>query len=358
MQMGNATVTIGGGPALLTLPDVELVKVQNNAGNVIGAVKNSDDFGDEIGWNIGGSVSAPMTGANGRRKWLSVSGFWANIEDDDSSQCNVTATTECAILPLVDVDPAGFDTLTTLIGLPIVNETSFSISSSREVDHWGAALESRWELTPGVMGVTRAPNPRYFGLGADIRGIDQDLDLTVTSAPNAEFSPANPFIYTESLDTRYYGAYTAWGGDVEPFLFRGLWQRWGLQSSFALRGGVYYADTDYTGRVVDPTNVVAANATQLSLSSDDVAFIGGLALETRKKIGSRATLSLRSEYEYYSWVPDMRYNDTDLTGGGTDFTGPNQGTSISSDDAFSMRTMLRLTIGLGPRDLYEPSAYK
>ena len=93
----------------------------------------------------------------------------------------------------------------------------------------------------------------------------------------------------------------------------------------------------------------------MSLSNDDVAFIGGLTLETRKKIGRLATLSLKSVYEYYSWVPDMRYNDVDtlVCCGGLQFTGPNDGTRIGDDDAFSMRTSLRLTIKLGPDSVFE-----
>lgn len=86
-----------------------------------------------------------------------------------------------------------------------------------------------------------------------------------------------------------------------------------------------------------------------------MAFIGGLTLETRKRIGRRATLSLKSVYEYYSWVPDMRYNDVDTRAGGGTFllTGPNDGTSIDDDDAFSAMTSLRLTIKLGPDSLFE-----
>ena len=49
----------------------------------------------------------------------------------------------------------------------------------------------------------------------------------------------------------------------------------------------------------------------LNLSNDDVAFIGGLVLETRKQINARATLSLKSEFEYYSYVPKMTYNTFD-----------------------------------------------
>ena len=149
----------------------------------------------------------------------------------------------------------------------------------------------------------------------------------------------------DSIDTRYYGAYLAWGGDYAPFLFRNLWNKLGLQSSFRLRGGVYHVEADYDG-VSDISQFETPRS--LSLSTSDVAFIGGLVLETRKQIGRRSALSLSSTYEYYSWVPRMRYSDFDAG----IMTGPNVGTSIGDDDAFSMRTSLRLTIGLGPRTLF------
>ena len=82
-----------------------------------------------------------------------------------------------------------------------------------------------------------------------------------------------------------------------------------------------------------------------------MAFIGGLTLETRKRIGRRATLSLKSDYEYYSYVPDMNYNDTI---NGNVLLGPNVGTTIGDSDAYAMRTSLRLTIKLGPREIMEP----
>ncbi len=87
----------------------------------------------------------------------------------------------------------------------------------------------------------------------------------------------------------------------------------------------------------------------LSLSENNTAFIAGLTLETRKQLNPRTTLSLRSDYSHYSWVPVMRYND--VVGAST---GPNAGTSIGSDSAFSTRTTLRLTIKLGPRAIMEP----
>jgi len=72
---------------------------------------------------------------------------------------------------------------------------------------------------------------------------------------------------------------------------------------------------------------------KLGLSQNDVAFIGGIKFETRKQLGPRTSLSLLSEYEYYSSVPDMRYNDGD---GGAD--GIVNKTQIGNDSAFSGRT--------------------
>lgn len=346
MQVGGATVSVGAGTAILTLPDVEFTKFLGPGGtlDVIDRVKDSKDFDDEIGFNFNGSIAVPMSGANGGPKAVSLNGFWAKIEDDDSTSCQGSAAGQCAWVGLFD-DPAisQGNSLGTAVNPP------GRTVSSREVDQWGISLESAWQLTPGVMGVTRTPPQRHLSIGADIRGIDQDLQIDATSGQTA-----GPLSYSEDLDTTYYGAYAAWGGDYSPFLLKGLWDRWGLQSSFRVRGGVYYADTDYDGRLVDASGG-SLYSQNLSLSRNKTAFIGGLVMETRKQIGARMSLSLKSEYEYYSYVPDMQYNDVDVN---TGVTGPINSTSIGSDDAYSFRTSLRLTIGLGPRGLYQETAYK
>lgn len=341
MHVGDATITVGGGPAILTLPDVpSLFTVNAEGAATIDFVSDdfsfSDDFGDEVGWNINGSIEAPM-GAN---KTISLNGFWAHIEDDDSTSCirpeSAASRRRCILFPLVD--SPGFQGFS-------ANTISIFADTEREVDQWGGSLEVKTQLTPGVMGVTQAPPRRYVALGADVRGIDQDLDVAITRTGQG----IGAVTYTEDLDTRYYGAYVAWGGDIRPFLFKGLWERWGLHSTFMLRGGIYHADTDYNGRLIDNTDNAGRSVTSaLALSHDDVAFIGGLVTETSKRIGRRAVLSLKSESEYYSYVPKMAYNQQDATLG----TGGQVGTVINDDDAYSFRTSLRLTIGLGPRDLY------
>jgi hypothetical protein len=58
-----------------------------------------------------------------------------------------------------------------------------------------------------------------------------------------------------------------------------------------------------------------------------------------------------SDYEWYSDVPEMRYNDTDAFPGGV-LPGKVDGTKIDYESAFATRTTLRLNIGLGPSALY------
>ena len=59
-------------------------------------------------------------------------------------------------------------------------------------------------------------------------------------------------------------------------------------------------------------------------------------------VGQRTSLSLWTDYEYISSVPEMRY----ATG--------SRPTRISEDSLFASRTMLRLNIGLGSQQLYPP----
>ena len=52
-----------------------------------------------------------------------------------------------------------------------------------------------------------------------------------------------------------------------------------------------------------------------------------------------------TDYEYISSVPDMHYANS------------GNATSISNDDVFATRTMLRLNIGLGSQQLYTGGGY-
>jgi hypothetical protein len=108
-------------------------------------------------------------------------------------------------------------------------------------------------------------------------------------------------------------ALSALGGEYS--LFPQLASNWGLRSFLTARVGVYDAHTDYDGHFEQNFNPVFAPlepiSSRLSMSDDIAAVIAGLSFETRKQLGPRTSLSLLSEYEWYSDVPEMRYNDTD-----------------------------------------------
>lgn len=342
MTVGGTTVSVGAGTAILTLPDVpSIMDLQSFAAGraLIRTIKFSEDFDDEIGWNVNGSI----TRAFGGNQALSLSGFWSEITSEHSERCIAQTNQGCLWYPLTD-NPAANQANGVGPG------RSISSYGQRQVDHWGVSLETQWHSMPDVMGVTQAPPRRTFAIGADIRGIDQVLSGDI--ALDQPLAGRGPVKYSEDLDTRYYGAYLAWGRDYTlPFLSSvtgGL----GLQSSFLLRGGVYFAETEYEGQIIDQTTLGSNISSSQSLSDDETAYILGLVLQTRKPLGRRAMLSLKSEYEYYSYVPKMAYNTVDAPAIPVS-AGRQNGTVLGDDDAFSMRTSLRLTIKLGPDSLYE-----
>ena len=158
---------------------------------------------------------------------------------------------------------------------------------------------------------------------------------TRTSKFTASSTATRSLTYKETLDTTYYGGYIGFGGEYS-FGFipgvknvGGLYDRLGLRTFINARAGLYPAQTDYDGRFA--FDFFDFNS-KISKSSDDLAFIGTISLETRKQLGARTSLSLWTDYEYISSVPDLQYAKY----GGT--------THIGEDDAFATRTMLRLNI--------------
>ena len=337
-QVGRATLTFGGGVATLTLPDVAAVVTRSNAGGtrqLLGRFIFSDDFGHEFGWNVNGALSVPFDGPGGKPMAVGLSGFWARIEGDDSFVCSGSGEpgVDCLVMPLVD------NAVVQQFGGTLGAET-IAGQTNRKVDQWGVALEAKLyrDLDSSVF------HDAFVAVGADMRGIYQDLNSQMVASTGARIS------YTESLDTTYYGGFAAIGATYVPPLFGGLWDRLGLESSFRLQGGVYYANTQYDGTLAHtaPFPVGGGNPSGgLSLTRDDTAFIGGISLQTAKRIGARAKLSLKSDIEYYSFVPSVAFNERDrgpITIAGSE---RRAGTSIDRDDAWSFRTMLNLSIALG-----------
>jgi hypothetical protein len=323
MNVGRATITVGSGMVLMMLPDTGsmITEGDNNTAThfpVRETFKFSDNF-KETGLNVNTSIAVPVGGMT-----FSLGGFWANVKGKDSFACVPQPGGLCVIEPLVD-DPGRMQTQGTIFGQSIL------VDSKRDVNYWGIALESK---------KTPVANSHYLAWGLDVRGIYQDLDSTMAGAW------AGPFLvtYKESLKTSYYGGYLAWCGDYSPSPLK----NWGLESSFRLQGGLYYADVRYSGRLANSGTIIGGGGdpiSALSLSTSKLAFIGGLTLGISKQLGTRTKLSLNSGYEYYSYVPQMKYNTADRNSNPL-VTNRRFGTAIGTSYGSSVNIGLTLTIQL------------
>lgn len=316
--VNGTTVWVGGGVQFLSLPDIKFTAVGNPSSFT--RQKNSEADWSDFGGAVGGGIETGIGFWGDTRVTAGIKGFFSNVETDHTTNCSIG----CVV-----IDPA-----TGALG----NGPNLRTKTNRDADYWGGQAELKFGRAQPVYEKPNFYRNDYFIVGADVRGIDQDNTLR-----GRTFSGSSVFTYNETLDTTYTGGYIGIGGEYS-FGFipgvknvGGLYDRLGLRTFINLRAGLYNADTDYDGRFV----ATGAFNSRISQSQDDFAFIGTVSLETRKQIGMRSSLSLWTDYEYISSVPEMRYADT------------NRPTRIDDDGVFASRTMLRLNIGFGPSQLYE-----
>jgi hypothetical protein len=285
---------------------------------------------DNVGGAFAGSIETPFGYWGGIPVTGVASGFFANVDNNTRRKCISSQDLECGAENIIDnthqVDSFGFN--------------QFKTNTDRNVDYWGAGGEARFgrlaEPVPDTGGYLF--RFAYFGIGGDVRGIEQDNRLRLTG----EGFSVNSLRYNESLDATYAGAYLSLGGEYNILGYLGVGNSWGLRSAINLRAGIYDASTDYSGAFTPD----GASTTRLGLSKDQVAFIGAVSFETRKQLRPRTSLSLVTDYEYYSYAPQMKYVDADAVPGHT-FPGGVTKTNIADSDAFEVRTTLRLNIALG-----------
>jgi len=312
----GTTIWVGGGVQFLSLPDIRFTSKGGHR------QKNTESDWLDFGGATGGGLETALGYWGGYRVTGSVKGFWANVEDDRNTGCKGGAA-GCVV-----IDPTG-----TFVGAG----RKLYTKTNREADYWGGQAELKF-----ATGAPQEVKPQiyrndYFIAGFDVRGIDQDNRL--------RSSTGTTFNYNETLDTTYVGGYIGLGGEYSfgfiPGIKNvgGLYDRLGLRTFINATAGLYNAETDYTGQFAS-----GVFGSRLSKSSDDLAFIGTVSLETRKQLGTRTSLSLWSDYEYISSVPKMQY------------AGPGGTTRIDDEAVFATRTMLRLNIGLGSQQLY-PDQY-
>jgi hypothetical protein len=324
--VNGTTIWVGGGVQFLSLPDIKFTGIGNPSNFRFQKNSESDwlDFGPAVG--AGFETGLGLWGST--RVTIGAKGFWSNVETDNTTNCSIG----CVV-----IDPAtGF----------LQNGSTLRTKTSRDADYWGGQAEMKFGRAEPVYEKPNFYRNDYFIIGADVRGIDQDNTLR-----GRAFSGLDVFTYRETLDTTYTGGYIGVGGEYSfgfiPFFgsavkgVGGIYDRLGLRTFINLKAGLYNADTDYTGRFSFNDTPISTNS-RISQSQDDLAFIGTVSLETRKQIGMRSSLSLWTDYEYISSVPEMRYNN-----------GSGRVTRIDDDGVFASRTMLRLNIGFGPSELYQ-----
>ena len=314
---GGTRVWAGGGVQFLSLPDIHFTARKSNGNQY--RQKNSSTGWLDFGGSTGGGIETAFGYWGGFRMSGSIDGFWSGLSDGDRTGCNGT----CVV-----IDPTGANTFTS---------TKLSTKTDRDTDYWGAKATLKFGTGAPTEVKPEIYRNDYFIAGFDVRGIDQNNKL--------HSSTGTIFTYGETLDTTYTGGFIGLGGEYSfgfiPGIKNvgGLYDRLGLRTFINATAGFYNASTDYSGVFTGPAS------TRLSKSSDDFAFIGTVSLETRKQLGPRTSLSLWTDYEYISSVPDMHYANA----GGV--------TRIDNTDLFASRTMLRLNIGLGSQQLYTGARY-
>ena len=333
---GNVVTEASVGWSWIRLPDTDFTVFKATLGTRDGplAALIQDHDGTMNGVRVDGGILAPV-GPGGIQ--MGVSGFFAHQEDTQTSGCVSADNVEaCGFSNLFDPDP-------NTTNLHLEDEATVTVSTLREVMHYGVALEAR---TPGGDG---PGNVQWRG-GLSLRAIDQDNQLRGTSISDgitgAPASNTTIGILDEDIDTSYYGAFA---GLLARFAFGP-----GLNLVVDAEGGLYYAHTDYRGRYsqteIDPGAPTAGLQRTLnqSLSLDDssAAAIGRFKVELEKDFGGVAVAGFVMG-EWYSYAPKLRYNNTDDGAGMNLIEGFNSGTRIDHGQATAFTVGGRLTVPIG-----------
>ena len=320
-------VWIEGSYEFLDLPNVRFIDqiVFDRFGtNAIVREEFRNDDGDFDGFRIdGGIADIPMMGGS---YMVGVKGFFAWHDDSSELQCvnNGTANAQCRAIPLID-NTAVIDS----VSASARNTSQYE--TDRDVDHWGVALE----VARGPMGLKAGPA---------FRRIDQDLTITGRVINQGPVIDLFQLTYQEDLETNYWGAFVGADGSID------LGGGWSLQGD--AEAGLYWADIDYSGNYVVTNAVVAAGFNgntnqQLSLESDELAFIGVMKGSLEKDFGM-FKLAGFGRVEYISSAPDVAYNDQDIRLAPlVRIQGPEDETRLGERFAYTASVGARVTVPMG-----------
>lgn len=256
------------------------------------------------------SAPAQLFGLNGV---LNLKGFYTWFSDTTTLACTSDSlSANCDGVSLFEPSLADNNTL----GADGVGATYLT---RRKVQHWGMAFE-------GAPVDARIANlQQQFGIA--YKAIDQDMNLTSTWEVGGHRQD-----YNERLNTGYLGPY--WGASGRQTLSAGMDLIYGGEA------GVYWAHTTYGG-ALNQTDFSGTYSQNLKLKRNKVPFIGTLSLALEQQFQDFVLAGYASG-EYYSYAPQMAYNQTDHTGGVVIIHGPNNSTHICDTNAWAFTVGVRL----------------
>jgi hypothetical protein len=290
----------------------------------------SDNDGSLNGWRTDVRLANFAQGAlpGGNTVSFGASGFFANYQGTTTSHCMYSLTTDCAIVNIVDFDPAQPHNTG-----PFGN---LNVTVKRDVTYWGLSLDGRLGDGPwgGLKDPAAAQNLSPFKIGVAVRGIAETGKLTSTDP-----LVSDPVKYKETVNAHYYGGY-AGVEKTEP-----LGAGWSI--GVDATAGVYYTTTDYQGRYNGYTvqiPVFVQDYGYVNESSDKGSFIGTVRLDLKRQF-NWGSAGVYGQGEYFSYVPRIAYNNNDVAGGPPfGIIGNQTGTRIAGSDAFNFTAGLNLSI--------------
>lgn len=312
----------------LKLPGVQythIIDVTTFAPNNL-VSKDQDHDGHMNGSRLDLSWGTRTTFFSGLPFTAGIKGYYALHDGDQTASCTSLAFTSlCAHDPLFDPNPITGNTIAYSPGTNVVTMTDISTTT------WGVALEGQ---TTSMKSSVSTLNVKA---GSGYRRIDTALSLDGRGVSGLDVG--FPYTLRENIGTGYLGGYV------------GAVAKLPLGDDFALsldsEVGLYWAHTDYSGRYIQTGNAPfpGDDDQSLSLTRDTTTVIAALKVGLDKNFGA-FKMGIFARGEYYSYAPEIQYNDIDRCCGFV-FGGRSDGTSVDAGDAWTASIGGRVTIPIG-----------
>ena len=324
------------GYSKLFLPETRMLAITNAANNAV--IRQGEDHNGEVegarvdvrvpGFaDIEGGPFLELLGLGSQDLSFNLAGYYGRYDTTQHTSCDSSAIVgNCIYFNIFDSVPGDVNSFTT----GSITRTK----TNRTVDAWGIAIETQFDeneaSSPAGL-ISGAP----FRVGLAIKALQQETHLSVYETNGSETVD-----YNEDLDTFYYGGYISF--------LRTLDLGAGTSLGLNAEAGAYFANAKYKGRYDGFLQCGACgSAIDRATEKDshrDFSFIGSVRLDLNREF-AWGTIGLFAEGEYYSFVPEMLYNNND-SGAGPDITGPHVGTSIGEGDAYSYSVGARMNVPL------------